>query len=292
MVTFEPLLGRADARGDRTAFNEHLLLGFRLIGLLVIPAAVGYVALPKGLDHRAFEATGELGKALGLGGIIAAFAIGLPGFSSYLFTLQGPCAMEEHRTRSPAERVRERGEHRALAVVLVRVWGVVGLALAFALATVAAVAAVAVVRATPRVRLAALGLRGSACIRPGHGRLVYAVVRRHGAGVRRVLPAIAAGIRVGAISYLFAIEVLRVPGITGELFARVPGLRRFDPADYPAPARDDRPHRTGVPLAHRRTPHASSKELCPPQRNGVPQAHLPCPTYASSRRLGPHSVPR
>ncbi len=233
MVTFEPLLGRADARGDRTAFNEHLLLGFRLIGLLVIPAAVGYVALPKGLDHRAFEATGELGKALGLGGIIAAFAIGLPGFSSYLFTLRGFYAMKNTRTPFLLN-VFENAVNIALAVVLVRVWGVVGLALAFALAyNVAAVAAVAVLcRHSPgfdwralvttwvRLLLAALAMAG----------LVYAVVRAMApASAVMLLPTIGAGIAVGAISYLLAIRVLRVPGIT-ELFARVPGLRRFSPA--------------------------------------------------------------
>ncbi|HRW39737.1 MAG TPA: lipid II flippase MurJ, partial [Aquihabitans sp.] len=60
MVTFEPLLGRADARGDLGDYNRQLLLGFRLIALLIIPAAVGYVALPKGLDARTFEVEGEL----------------------------------------------------------------------------------------------------------------------------------------------------------------------------------------------------------------------------------------
>ena len=232
MVTFEPLLGRADARGDRAGFNDDLLLGFRLIGLLIIPAAVGYVALPKGLDHRAFEATGELGKALGLGGIIAAFAVGLPGFSSYLFTLRGFYAMKNTRTPFLLN-VFENAVNIALAVVLVRVWGVVGLALAFALAyNVAAVAAVAVLcRHSPgfdwralvttwiRLLLAALAMAG----------LVYAVVRALApSSALMLLPTIGAGIAVGAVSYLVAIVVLRVPGIT-ELFARVPGLRRFGP---------------------------------------------------------------
>ena len=138
-------------------------------------------------------------------------------------------------TRTPfLLNVFENAVNIALAVVLVRVWGVVGLALAFALAyNVAAVAAVAVLcRHSPgfdwralvttwvRLLLAALAMAG----------LVYAVVRAMApASAVMLLPTIGAGIAVGAISYLLAIRVLRVPGIT-ELFARVPGLRRFSPA--------------------------------------------------------------
>src|SRR5690606_28090683 len=89
MVTFEPLLGRADSRGDLREYNRQLLLGFRMILLLIIPAAAGYVALPLGLDSITFEATGALGTVLRLTGIIAAFAVGLPGFSVYLYALRG-----------------------------------------------------------------------------------------------------------------------------------------------------------------------------------------------------------
>lgn len=233
MVTFEPLLGRADARGDRPDFNKTMLLGFRLIGLLIIPAAVGYVALPKGLDHRSFVATGELGTALGLGGVIAAFAVGLPGFSSYLFTLRGFYAMKNTRTPFWLN-VFENGVNIGLALVLVRIWGVVGLALSFALAyNVAAVAAVVVLcrhspgfdwraLATTWLRLLAAALAMAV--------VVYGVVRVMSPGSAWMLvPTIAAGVAVGAASYLGAIMVLKVPGIT-ELFARFPGLRRFAPA--------------------------------------------------------------
>jgi len=232
MVTFAPLLGRADARGDRTAFNQHLLKGFRLIGLLIIPAAVGYVALPRGLDHRTFTATGELAEALGLGGVIAAFAIGLPGFSSYLFTLRGFYAMKNTKTPFFLN-VFENAVNIALAVVLVRVWGVVGLALSFGLAyNVAAVVAVVVLcRHSPgfdwralattwgRLLVAALAMAG----------LVYGVVRLMApSSAVMLIPTLAAGLAVGGISYLAAIMALKVPGVT-DMFARLPGLRRFAP---------------------------------------------------------------
>src|SRR5699024_6874608 len=88
MVTFEPLLGRTDVRGDRAGFNRHLLLGYRLIGLLVIPAAVGYIALPSALSLRTFEATGFVARFLDVSTIVAAFAAGLPGFSFFLYSMR------------------------------------------------------------------------------------------------------------------------------------------------------------------------------------------------------------
>jgi putative peptidoglycan lipid II flippase len=230
MVTFEPLLGRAEARGDRRTFNDQLLLGFRLIGLLVIPAAVGYVALPKGLDARTFVATGEVGKALGLTGIIAAFALGLPGFSTYLYALRAFYAMKD--TRIPfLVNCLENAINIAAAVVLVRIWGVVGLALAFALAyTVAAVVAVALLsRHSPGFQWRALALTWARLLvaAGAMGGLVYAVVTALApASPAGLVPAIGAGLAVGALSYFAAIVVLRVPGIS-ELFTRLPGLRRF-----------------------------------------------------------------
>ena len=232
MVTFAPLLGRADARGDRTAFNQHLLKGFRLIGLLIIPAAVGYVALPRGLDHRTFTATGELAEALGLGGVIAAFAIGLPGFSSYLFTLRGFYAMKNTKTPFFLN-VFENAVNIALAVVLVRVWGVVGLALSFGLAyNVAAVVAVVVLcRHSPRFDWRALATTWGRLLVAAQAMagLVYGVVRLMApSSAVMLIPTLAAGLAVGGISYLAAIMALKVPGVT-DMFARLPGLRRFAP---------------------------------------------------------------
>jgi putative peptidoglycan lipid II flippase len=230
MVTFEPLLGRADARGDRRAFNDQLLLGFRLIGLLIIPAAVGYVALPKGLDSRTFVETGQVAKALGLGGIIAGFAVGLPGFSTYLYALRGFYAMKDTRTPFRINCL-ENAINIAAAVVFVRWWGVVGLALAFALAyTVAAIVAVGVLtRHSPGFDWRALartwGLLVAAALIMGG--FVYGVVWLMApSSALMLLPALGVGIGVGAITYFAAIYALGVPGIA-ELLVRLPGLRRF-----------------------------------------------------------------
>ncbi len=230
MVTFEPLLGRADSRGDRREFNSQLLLGFRLIGLLIIPAAVGYLALPKGLDARTFTATGELGTALGLSSIIAAFAIGLPGFSTYLYALRGFYAMKN--TKIPF--VINCGENViniAAAIVFVRWWGVVGLALSFSLAyTVSAVVAVTVLtRRSPGFDWGGLAQTWvKLLIAAGiMGGFVYGLVSFLApSSALMLVPAIAIGIVVGAVTYFASIYALNVPGIS-DLMSRLPGLRRF-----------------------------------------------------------------
>lgn len=230
MVTFEPLLGRADSRGDRKEFNSQLLLGFRLIALLIIPAAVGYVALPKGLDARTFTATGELGTALGLTGIIAAFALGLPGFSTYLYALRGFYAMKN--TKIPF--VINCGENLInilTAFVFVRWWGVVGLALSFALAyTVSAgIAVVILTRRSPGFDWGGLAqtwikLIVAAAIMGG---FVYGVVSYLApSSAVMLIPAVLVGLVVGGVTYFASIYALRVPGIS-ELMTRLPGLKRF-----------------------------------------------------------------
>ena len=232
MVTFEPLLGRADARGDRREFNKQLLLGFRLIGLLVIPAAVGYVALPKGLDYRTFTAGASVERAFGVTGIVAAFAIGLPGFSSYLYALRAFYAMKNTRTPFIINCF-ENALNIVLAVILVRIWGVVGLALAFGIAySVAAVIAVAVLlRHSPgfdwrglantwlRLLVAALVMGG----------VVYGIVITFPPATQlATIPVVGGAIVVGALVYFAAVYALRVQGIS-ELLHRLPVLRRFAP---------------------------------------------------------------
>ncbi|CAN5777176.1 murein biosynthesis integral membrane protein MurJ [soil metagenome] len=232
MVTFEPLLGRADSRGDRRAFNDRLLLGFRLIGLLVIPAAVGYVALPNGLDYRTFLATGTLERVLGLTGVIGAFAVGLPGFSSYLYCLRAFYAMKNTKIPFVINCI-ENAINIVLAIVFVRIWGIVGLALAFALAyTIAAVIAVVVLnRHSPGFDWQGLlvtwtKLLGAAGVMGG---VVFAIVALAApSSPVMILPAVGAAIAVGGIVYLVTVYLLRVPGIS-ELFHRLPGLSRFAP---------------------------------------------------------------
>jgi putative peptidoglycan lipid II flippase len=230
MVTFQPLLGRADSRGDRTEFNRQLLLGFRILGLLIIPAAVGYVALPKGLDARTFVATGELAQVLDVTGIIAGFAIGLPGFSTYLYALRGFYAMKDTRTPFFINCV-ENAINIVAAIAFVRWWGVVGLALAFGVAynLAAVIAVVVLARRSPGFDLRGLAATWAKLVLAAAvmGGFVYGVVSLMApASALGLLPTIGAGIGVGAVTYFASIYALQVPGIS-DLLARLPVLRRF-----------------------------------------------------------------
>jgi putative peptidoglycan lipid II flippase len=232
MVTFEPILGRADSRGDLREFNEQLLLGFRLIGLLIIPAAVGYVALPKGLDAITFDpgTNSVLGIALSLTGIIAAFAVGLPGFSTYLYALRGFYAKKNTKIPFFINCI-ENAINIVLAIVFVRWWSVVGLALAFAAAySISAILAVVVLgRHSPGFDWRGLvqtwlKLLVAACIMGG---FVYGFVSFLApSSALMVLPVVLGGVLIGAITYFASIYALHVPGIS-ELMTRLPGLRRF-----------------------------------------------------------------
>lgn len=230
MVTFEPMLGRAHARRDHAEYDRQLLLGFRLIGLLVVPAAAAYLALPGGLSHRTFTAHGGVAHGLELVPIVAAFAIGLPGFSSYLYALRGFYALKD--TRVPFYvNLFENGVNIVVAIAFVRWWGVVGLALAYSVAyTVAAVAAVALLaRRRPGFDWRSLaGTWANLLVAgAGMGAMVWAVAAVVAPGSPAVLvPTILGGAVLGGVAYLGAVTFLRVPGLDGVL-ERLPGLRRL-----------------------------------------------------------------
>ncbi len=133
-TTFQPELARAVARDDEVAFVHHLSLGIRIVSVLTIPAAVLILVLRRPIIGAAFErgafgANDALLTAQTLGG----FSIGLVGFSVYMFTLRGFYARQNTKTPFWINIVKNL-INIALAVVLVRFFGVVGLAVALAIA--------------------------------------------------------------------------------------------------------------------------------------------------------------
>ena len=102
--------------------------------LVVVPAAIGYLVLALSLGGAA-EASGELvdGATLPIARILAGFALGLIGFSVYLFVLRAFYALQDTRTPFFLN-CAENALNIVLAVVLVRSFGVVGLAVAYAIA--------------------------------------------------------------------------------------------------------------------------------------------------------------
>jgi putative peptidoglycan lipid II flippase len=130
-TTFVPEMARAVARKNKQEFIERTSLGVRLIALLTLPAGLGLIALSRPiigalLEHGNFSATAATTTSRALAG----FAIGLVGFSVYLFALRGLYA--HHDTRSPfIVSCFQNGINIVLAVVFVRWWDVLGLGLAF-----------------------------------------------------------------------------------------------------------------------------------------------------------------
>jgi putative peptidoglycan lipid II flippase len=134
MTTFAPDLARFVQRHDKPAFIGRASLGLRLIGLVTMPAAFGFLVLRRPLigallEHGEFGPVAAERTADALGG----FALGLVGFSIYLFVMRGFYAHQDTRTPFFIN-VGENVLNIVLAVVLSVHYGVLGLGLAFALA--------------------------------------------------------------------------------------------------------------------------------------------------------------
>jgi putative peptidoglycan lipid II flippase len=134
MTTIGPGLASAATRGDEDAYREQFSLGVRLMALITLPAAMGYIVLGQPIANGLLKygATKDASAHL-IGSNLAMFGIGLFGFALYQFTLRG---FYSHRdTRTPffincAENVL----NIALALVLQPILGTPGLALALGLA--------------------------------------------------------------------------------------------------------------------------------------------------------------
>ncbi|MCU1453941.1 MAG: hypothetical protein JWN46_2087 [Acidimicrobiales bacterium] len=232
MTTLEPELARAASRLDFPAFSARMLLGLRLTAVLVLPAAVGLLAVPLGtvvpaahqaaanhaaLLHPAAHWTNPFGSFAEIGRITAAFAIGLLGFSTFLFVLRGFYALKDTKTPFLINCV-ENVINIVLAVALVGRYEIVGLALSWGIAysISAVIALVILTRRTGSFDMGGLissytklliaaGAMGAAVW--GVGRLVIAPSRS------RVGLAVAASVAVGAVVYVAGVIALRVPGI-------------------------------------------------------------------------------
>jgi putative peptidoglycan lipid II flippase len=133
-TTFVPELTRFVTNRDKRAFIERASLGIRMVALLTIPAGLGLFVLRRPLigatlQYFEFSASAALNTSRALGG----FALGLVGFSVYLFVLRGFYAHQDARTPFMINLI-ENALNIILALVLVRRFGVLGLGLAFGLA--------------------------------------------------------------------------------------------------------------------------------------------------------------
>ena len=146
-TTFQPRLARDVASGDRQGFSTRMSTGITAIVALTAPASAALLVLATPIvqvfmEHGQFDPTATANTSAALRGL----AIGLVGFSVFLFTLRGFYA--NHDTRTPFMlNLFENTLNIVLAVLLVGPFGVAGLGTALGLAyLIAAVAAVVVLQ--------------------------------------------------------------------------------------------------------------------------------------------------
>lgn len=136
-TTFIPELAAAARRTGRD-FAEIAARGIRLTALVTFPAAIGIFVLAQPIVGMVFEhGNFDPIAANTTTGVVRAMALGLAGFSVYLFTLR--CFYARSDTRTPfLINLVENSVNVVLAVVLVDRHGVAGLGYAFAGAYISA----------------------------------------------------------------------------------------------------------------------------------------------------------
>ncbi len=162
MSAATPAMAICFSLGDTPGLISRINSGTRQILALVVPAAVGYLVLAPSvmtllLHHYAASANGVHLTA----SVVALFALGLPGFCTYLFAIRAFQAMRDTRTAFYLY-VIENGCNILAAFLFFemdRPFGVRGLALALSIAyTTGAIAAYIWLR----LRLGRIGLAGLA----------------------------------------------------------------------------------------------------------------------------------
>jgi putative peptidoglycan lipid II flippase len=135
-TTFAPEMARSVTRRDRQSFCNQASLGTRIIALLALPAGALIFVLRRAivgalLQHGEFSAANADTASRALGG----FALGLVGFSLYLFVLRGFYAHQDTRTPFVINVV-QNVLNIVLAIALVGRYDILGLAAALAISYV------------------------------------------------------------------------------------------------------------------------------------------------------------
>jgi putative peptidoglycan lipid II flippase len=147
MTTVVPELASAAIAEDWASYRRRFAVGLRMLLLVILPAAAGYVLLARPVV-TALLARGALDAAAAhkVADTLAAFALGLVGYSVYLFALRGFYALQNTRTPFLLNVVKN-AANVVLAVALVGRLHVQGLALAYSIAyTLAGAAALVALR--------------------------------------------------------------------------------------------------------------------------------------------------
>ena len=139
MSAVTPSLSARWAEGDLAAFRHRVAFGLRSILALIIPSAVGMIILAHPLIDLVLAHGAETSaQASVTAATLAMFALGLPGFCTFLYLVRVLQSMQDTRTAFRIYLV-ENAINIVLAVALVGPLGVRGLALSLSIAyTVAA----------------------------------------------------------------------------------------------------------------------------------------------------------
>jgi putative peptidoglycan lipid II flippase len=129
MTTFTPDLSAAAGNEDWRRYRVILRQGLRVIVALLLPAATLYFVLAGPSTHL----SGRFASLQDAEPVLRAFAVGLVGFSSYLFVLRGFYARKDTRTPFFLN-VFENGLNVVLAAALFVPLGVAGLAWSYSIA--------------------------------------------------------------------------------------------------------------------------------------------------------------
>jgi putative peptidoglycan lipid II flippase len=207
MTAFLPELSDAAQRGLSRAFGARFGLGLRLMGLVILPASAGYMAL-SGSIVDVLPITSE--SVTRTSEVLTALSPGLFGFSVYIFALRGFYAHKDTRTPFMIHVVVNIA-NVVLAIPLVQAFGVVGLGVAYTIAyTIGAVIALGALGR----RVGDLGL--GRCVAPISKMAIASVLCGLAAwGVASVVSSgpfvqLAMAVPVGVAVYVAALWTLRV----------------------------------------------------------------------------------
>lgn len=210
MTALQPELSERWALADVAGYGQRVGAGLRTIAVVVVPAAIGYVFLARpivsmALEHGALRSASASTTA----GVLAMLAVGLPGFSIYLFLIRAFQAMQDTRSVFLLYLV-ENGLNVVLALALHPSLGVQGLALAYALAYTGGAAA-ALVLLQRRTRSVDIAIVVRTWVRVGLASAVMAAVVAAVAAVVDPAPLqAAAGIGAGVSVYVIVARRLGI----------------------------------------------------------------------------------
>ncbi len=215
-TTFLPEMSSAINRGDRARLIDRASLGIRLIALVTLPAGFGLFVLRRSIIGAAFQhgnvtAQDALNTSRALGG----FALGLVGFSIYLFVLRVFYAHRDARTPFVIN-LFENAINIVVALFLVARYGLLGLGISFAVAyLLSAVWAMQVASyKVPGFELRGILLALSRMLLASvvMAEAVWIVARSVGGNVgAAAVVRVVAGTTVGTVVYLAMLLVLRAP---------------------------------------------------------------------------------